>query len=777
MNSQMKCANFRSLDEKQISGSFDYHFVSDFSDLCQKLKGYQNDGYCFRGQRDALWRIVSYAQRSWNDWRCRACVVDKVTYQHYLSMALEYAKQNVEFPSCNLSCRNVSLRDHERWGYLQHYSWPTPFVDFSDNMDVALFMAVQNIDLLQQKGHFSIYAIKPEVAFNNENYDLDQWVRDVGEGDEQFYVFHKWCDIHTWIMHKESGSWCPEISCGRMASQGGLFVYLNSADVSLEEEFAKKHELDCGETKAVDGLFHDRIVCFDVPYSLVPYVKAYLLDKNVNTETLGLADRSRDTKIQVQYQNFKKFFLEQCSLLNRRISVAGNTYMRSLGDQFLAHRPDLNASMLVRCVGGLDLRLQKGYNRCEDVIAGLAVDLECSFATVLDGYGPLLEDMLKNRLIIDSATRGRVDESVECRSTDKTESGAEGRCNDVLEDAVNRFYISNHLPKELHIDLTDACTERCVHCYVPKGQKDYLPVEFVEKALVEFRAMNGLTVHLTGGEAMMHPDFERICRKCVELNLNFIILSNMTLCDEKRIAFLKEVQPQFINVSLYSMKPEEHDAITQLPGSWRKTLDAILKCCEAGVACRIATPLLKENQNALPELRKFADEHRMHLVPSADIIAQADHGCMNLEHICSTAELRQVLVRDHGLFHKFYTGEMPSCDEKVCEIGSGRIHLNAKGNYYACDSMHEYVLGNVRENTVEEIWKGEKLNYLRGLKNRDFGECASCENRPWCKVCPAANFNATGDLFKHHPNTCALAGVVREVYGKELKDGNQPSSM
>ena len=48
--------------------------------------------------------------------------------------------------------------------------------------------------------------------------------------------------------------------------------------------------------------------------------------------------------------------------------------------------------------------------------------------------------------------------------------------------------------------------------------------------------------------------------------------------------------------------------------------------------------------------------------------------------------------------------------------------------------------------------------------------CASCEKRPWCKVCPAANFNATGDLFRHHPSTCALAGVIREVYGSGRQD-------
>ena len=150
--------------------------------------------------------------------------------------------------------------------------------------------------------------------------------------------------------------------------------------------------------------------------------------------------------------------------------------------------------------------------------------------------------------------------------------GMETSDSDAESSPLGDFCERHGIPRDLHLDLTDACTERCVHCYVPQNQHDFLPYETVEKMLREFRALNGLTVHLTGGEAMLYPAFERICRLCVELNLNFIIFSNMTLCNAKRIAFLKEVDPQFINVSLYSMNPEIHDAITRRPGSWAKTL-------------------------------------------------------------------------------------------------------------------------------------------------------------------------------------------------------------
>ena len=457
------------------------------------------------------------------------------------------------------------------------------------------------------------------------------------------------------------------------------------------------------------------------------------------------------------------------------IRLSNNAFIRHAADESVVWCPCSGGCTVVRNAKPILEEVPREWRSVDDIVRVVAAKFECGVEEIKEGVEEVVEELRSQHFVEvrsreDISTVSVVDVALSSDTFASLLNGQEIREDN---DQIDEFFARHGIVSEFHIDLTDACTERCVHCYVPKGQKDFLPVELVEKALAEFREMNGLTVHLTGGEAMMHPDFERICRKCVELNLNFIIFSNMTLCDDKRTAFLKEVQPQFINVSLYSMDPAEHDAITQLPGSWQRTHDAVVRCCETGVACRIATPLLKENQDALPALRKFADEYRMHLVPSADIIAQADHGCGNLAHACSTEELRRVMTRDHDLFHKVYDTKIPACDAKVCDIGSARLYLNAKGNYYPCDSMHEYVLGNVRENTVEEIWNGEKLNYLRGLKNRDFGACATCGNRPWCKVCPAANFNATGDLFKHHLSTCALAGVVREVYSKLISTKGQ----
>jgi len=331
---------------------------------------------------------------------------------------------------------------------------------------------------------------------------------------------------------------------------------------------------------------------------------------------------------------------------------------------------------------------------------------------------------------------------------------------------LGSFFEKHHIPAELHIDLTSACTEHCVHCYIPEYTNRFLDFGFVKKALDEYKAMGGLTVHLSGGECMMHPQFDDIVRYCQVQNINMIILSNLTLCDDKRIEVLKEVDPQFINVSLYSMNPAQHDAVTRLKGSWKRTMDAILACEAAGIHIRLAAPVLKENREGYGALVEFARAHHMHLIPDVDIFPQCNQDDSNLKHALSPAELEAFMTENRSLFDGSFNHRMPAAEDKVCDIGKAHICLDSQGHYYPCDGTHGLVLGDVHTNTLSAVWNSEKFNALRALRNRDFPTCAVCENRPYCKVCPAHNFNATGDILRHSPQKCAFASVKRKIFGK-----------
>ncbi len=273
--------------------------------------------------------------------------------------------------------------------------------------------------------------------------------------------------------------------------------------------------------------------------------------------------------------------------------------------------------------------------------------------------------------------------------------GEDGERKDESWTPLGSFFEKHHLPTELHIDLTNGCTERCIHCYIPDYTPHFLPLETVKKVLNEFRDAGGLTIHFSGGECMMHPDFAEILRYAKSLHLNMLILSNLTLCDEKKVELLKEIDPQFVNVSLYSMDPAIHDGITTLTGSWKRTMGAILALEKAGVHIRLAAPIMKNNQDGFDELKKFADAHHMHLIPDCDIFGQTDHDCSNQDCALSAAELEKNLRRYKNLFHFAPAGD--DCyllEHKACDIGCSRIGLNSEGNYYPCDGCHGIVLGN-----------------------------------------------------------------------------------
>lgn len=333
---------------------------------------------------------------------------------------------------------------------------------------------------------------------------------------------------------------------------------------------------------------------------------------------------------------------------------------------------------------------------------------------------------------------------------------------------VGTFYERHSLPVSLHVDLTNACTERCIHCYLADYSPHFLPAEIGKRVLREFREAGGLTVMFSGGECMLHPGFRDFINEARELNLNFIVMSNLTRCDADMVAFLAEAEPQFVNVSLYSMREEEHDRITTIPGSWKKTMSAILALEEAGVPVRLASPIMQVNRHAIPELRKFAQAHHMHLIPDCDIFGQVDHDCSNQSCALSLADTEYVW-REHPNF--FYKRPLPpeKCapEAKVCDIGKYSLNINADGVYYPCDGCHGIVLGNAYEQSFAEVWNGERIQALRALRNKDFGECAHCENRPWCKVCPTRNFNETADMFRHAPIRCRVAQLRRKIFNND----------
>ena len=290
-------------------------FGSTCTELLDKLQELTKGCHLFRGQRDALWPIVSTGQRAYIE-HITYSLGHSLSYIDFVAKALSYAKREKEFVPMKVARGKRYYYDHEILGWLQHYSYLTPLIDFSSDPMVALYMATVNIEDAQNDGYFSIYAMPGHYEVgNNENVRLERLIRDHAHilkacnlTKQQMFDFDNWKDFTFCLIHKDGSlkPWDKNLAKERIASQNGLFVYLNNASISLEA-YCKQQSvmLNVNGGEGV-GCILLRIKCIDVPNSLAPLVSELCKRKGYTAEYLGLADQTTDESVRY----IKKCFLE-----------------------------------------------------------------------------------------------------------------------------------------------------------------------------------------------------------------------------------------------------------------------------------------------------------------------------------------------------------------------------------------------------------------------------------------------------------------------------------
>ncbi len=127
------------------------------------------------------------------------------------------------------------------------------------------------------------------------------------------------------------------------------------------------------------------------------------------------------------------------------------------------------------------------------------------------------------------------------------------------------------------------CNLKCKHCYIEKNpyknEEDFISIEKIKEALLQVRSQRLSSIYLTGGEPLMHPDFNQILRMCLKVS-NTTVMSNGVMINDKKARFLRKIddESQFetiYRISLDSINEIENDNLRGR-GSFRKAICAIM---------------------------------------------------------------------------------------------------------------------------------------------------------------------------------------------------------
>jgi radical SAM protein with 4Fe4S-binding SPASM domain len=326
-----------------------------------------------------------------------------------------------------------------------------------------------------------------------------------------------------------------------------------------------------------------------------------------------------------------------------------------------------------------------------------------------------------------------------------------------------------NIPLSVQLDLTYRCNERCVHCYLDHHDHGEMTTAEIKHLMDEMAEAGVFILTLSGGEIFLRKDFFELLEYarrermfCVKLKTNAILIR------EHEAARIRDLGVESIQISIYSHRPEIHDAITLIPGSLKRSVDAIRFLKAQGLRVVIANVLMIQNMQDYKGVRALAEELDVEctLDPTITPMMDGDRTVLNLG--VGNDALRQVfrdasLVGDVDQFCAVATNPDEDALENLpCSAGHTACYVSPYGDVYPCVQF-PLPTGNVRQQRFLDIWRhSDQMNDVRSIRVKDLSTCTSCSHVSSCTRCPGLAFmegNMRGPSSQDCQKSFARTGV------------------
>lgn len=327
--------------------------------------------------------------------------------------------------------------------------------------------------------------------------------------------------------------------------------------------------------------------------------------------------------------------------------------------------------------------------------------------------------------------------------------------------------------------LTDACPNRCSHCYITAdmrakrklslNQLYAIATDFFES----FRDLNLVrSISFTGGDPLLHPYFWKILRFVREKennNLEINILGTPTLLTRKAVVQLEEQGVRHYQLSLDGTK-KTHDFFRG-KGSFNETVKTLKMLSKTAIRPIVQSTVSKINFGKMTEIADVAIDNGAALwdfsrfVPTKENIKAAMFS--PLEYRLFLEDMKEYYLKSgykHNAGRKdplWILIELPEKHEECgcsrsqivsggCTIGSLAFSVLPDGKVMGCRRHLGSIIGVVPEEKFENIFF-ESKNMHRMRKLKKIKKCQKCEWLFHCRGCRAVAFGVSQDLYASDP--------------------------
>ena len=307
---------------------------------------------------------------------------------------------------------------------------------------------------------------------------------------------------------------------------------------------------------------------------------------------------------------------------------------------------------------------------------------------------------------------------------------------------MNQRALNLGIPLSVHLDITYRCNERCVHCYLDHDDHGEMTTAEIFNVLTQLSEAGVFFLVLSGGEVLMRRDFFEIVERARQLLFNVKVKTNGVMIREKEAARLRQLGVEQIQISVYSHRPEVHDAITKLPGSLKRTIRAIRFLKSQGLKVTIANVLMTGNLHDDTGVIALAKELGVFYTVDPTITPKMDGDTSILALRIPGSELKQIFHREELVGNvEAFCAPPPATGEDVmesypCSAGHTACYISPYGDVFPCVQF-PLPSGNVRRQKFLDIWRhSPQLNDVRSIRAKDLTVCSGCDHVGTCTRCP-----------------------------------------
>ena len=341
---------------------------------------------------------------------------------------------------------------------------------------------------------------------------------------------------------------------------------------------------------------------------------------------------------------------------------------------------------------------------------------------------------------------------------------------------VENFCAKSHKLYSLALELTYRCVEKCVHCYIDDASKfcvdEELSIDEWKNILRQAREMGCMKILLTGGEVLLRKDFCEIAEYAVSLGLIVNVYTTGLGMTDEIFDHMTTIKLNSVSFSIYGGNAAEHDAITGIPGSFEKTLKAMMMFKCAGVATFIKCVVVKQNFDYLENVYKLAKRLRLRVSISPQIASGHEKKC------ASDFRLDEEQYKKFFALESRYSGITPIDDRSSisietilknppCSVGQSGLSIDPFGGVHPCISFYK-PFGSLKKESLKNLWdKVTELKCLRDFKLANITpKCRTCDFVKFCHVCLGNLLRECGDEIKNCGDTFVMARARASVKGR-----------